>query len=193
MTNRPDDAGPYARRPADYLRVPPASYGAGGGAGGGDSAVSPYDAKAGSRLPTLDGLVESAYVSVGTADPVTAILGDKRRVAGLGLGDLVEQVRRRIRLYEQHMDELEQSKIAATNAARNWLDLSGRVDAGRDPALLSIIQELEGQQREQRLSLWRDMSTLRQSLPTWLQDYLSASRRAAWLQPQARGYRGEDA
>ena len=131
--------------------------------------------------PDLGRIVECGYFHVPPADPVTAIVSDRSLTTGLGLDDAIQRIRQRYEIYRHHVTELEASRQRALSAAQSWHAPQGWIESGRDPTLETTLRELDQQQREQRVSLWRDVGRLRDTLPTWIQDYLSASRRRQWL------------
>ncbi len=131
--------------------------------------------------PDLGRIVEYGYFHVPPADPVTALVTDRSLTTGLGLDDAIERIRQRYEIYRHHVTELEASRQRALSAAQSWHAPQGWIESGRDPTLETTLRELDQQQREQRVSLWRDVGRLRETLPTWIQDYLSAYRRRQWL------------
>ena len=126
---------------------------------------------------TLDRIVSDGRLPIPRADPAEAMLIDRQRTQHLGLDDAITQLQWRCDLYRQHMDELQQAELTILNAHRTWADLWGIVDDRRDPELRRELDGVEQQRREERLSLWRDLSRLRQAVPDWAERYLSAYRK----------------
>ena len=127
---------------------------------------------------TIDQIVDHGYLPVPAAEPVEAMIDDRHRVSGLGLEDCLAQMQRRYELYEQHMNALTYTRMRAINAAQSWFDVAGRLTKGADPELERTLRDLDQQQREERLSLWRDVSRLRQQMPEWVRAYLETHRRS---------------
>jgi hypothetical protein len=123
---------------------------------------------------TVEQLIEQGYFAAPPGEPETSILYDKKHTSWLGLDDILTQARQRRDIYEKNMLEIEWAKCYAFNElARGGWPFSEEKYVIHDRRL----QDLHGDQRTERVSLWRDMSRLRQQLPESAQQYLSASRK----------------
>ena len=127
---------------------------------------------------TVEQLVTQGYFAAPASDPETAFLHDRRHTAWLGLDDIVAQIRQRWKLYEQNMLEIEWGKCYAFNelARQSW-----PASADQYYTYPKRMQELHGEQRQERLAAWKDVSRLRQLLPETAQQYLSAFRKTEIL------------
>ena len=127
---------------------------------------------------TVEQLIEQGYFAAPTAEPETAILYDKRHTSWLGLDDLLGQVRHRQEIYEKNMLDIEWAKCYAFNELARG---SGPASDEKYALYQRRLQELHAEQRAERVTLWRDVSRLRQLLPESAQQYLSASRKLGIL------------
>ena len=110
------------------------------------------------------------------------MISDRRHTAWLMLDDLIGQARLRWDIYQRNVDDIEQAKLAATNDFHGRKNAMG-VDYMRELAALNeALISLDQQQREERVSFWKDVSKLRLSLPESAQQYLSAHRKMALLE-----------
>jgi len=134
------------------------------------------------RFQTVEQIIAHGYFAVPAGDPVTAILSDKKSTSWLGLDDIISQVRHRYEVYHQNMYELELAKSAATNSLYAHWAYHGLPDAKQFYSRHKRIQELYQEQREERLSLWKDISRLRLELPESAQNYVSAHRKLQALE-----------
>ncbi len=127
---------------------------------------------------TVEQLITRGYFAVPAADAETALISDKRDTAWLGLDDLVGQVQGRIEIYRQNFYEIEHAKCHAVNDLFAW-EAQNTWPASSDQQyrLTKRLQELYADQRAERISLWRDVSRLRQVLPETIQGYLSSHRK----------------
>jgi len=123
---------------------------------------------------TVEQLVYTGYFTVPPFDPDTAILSDKKHTSWLGLEDVIGQIRQRQSIYEKNMNEIEWSKCYAFNelARGGWPATPEQYCTYN-----KRLQELHMDQRKERISFWKDVSRLRQSLPESAQQYLSAFRK----------------
>lgn len=144
----------------------------------GASGRSRYDF---SSEQTVEDLIARGYLAIPTGDPVTATLADKRHTAWLGLDDAIRQIRARYELYERNMHGILYGTAAATNALHTWHAERGWPSDRQLDNLHKTLQNLYGQQREERVSLWRDLSRVRATVPEAVQLYLSAWRKRALL------------
>ncbi len=129
------------------------------------------------RTQTVEQIIASGYLAAPRGDPVSAILGDKQQVAWLGLDDLIGQVRKRYEIYERQLYEIELGKCGAMNALYTAEALHGPADSQQFDTRHKRIEELYAQARDERTSLWKDVSRLRLLLPEIAQSYLGARRR----------------
>ncbi|MFN3166979.1 MAG: hypothetical protein ACE37H_07940 [Phycisphaeraceae bacterium] len=102
----------------------------------------------------------------------------------LELGDVLAQIKERVAIYRQHFEELEQAKLDVTNVRHHWLDPIRRHGTLTDPDLVKAIQELDAQQRQERLSCWKDVSNLRQQVPEHWRQYLAAAQQYRLIEPE---------
>jgi len=124
---------------------------------------------------TTDRIIRQGYLTVMPAEPIAAMTADRRAVSWMSLDDAIRQIRRRYAIYEQHTYEMQQGELTVRNAARNCWRPPGWLPE-HDPEVAPILRELELQQRQERVSLWRDVSNLRQAVPSAVRDYLDAVR-----------------
>ena len=123
---------------------------------------------------TDEQLVEHGYFVVPTAEPEMAILHDRKQTSWLGLDDILTQVRHRREIYAKNMLDIEWAKCYAFNE----LVRGGGPAAEEKYAMYKRrLQDLHAEQRAERVTLWRDVSRLRQQVPESAQQYLSASRK----------------
>jgi len=128
---------------------------------------------------TVDQIVARGFFAAPADDPVTALLTDRRTTTQLGLNDLIDQLQQRIDIYRQNLSDIEDSKLAATNDFHGRKNALG-VDYDRELAALNeTLIGLYQQQREERVTFWRDLSRLRQVFPETAQMYLSALRKSS--------------
>jgi hypothetical protein len=127
---------------------------------------------------TIERVVEQGYFKVPKSDPETALLKDRQDTTRLSLDDAIQQIRERLVIYRNNMYELEQGKCHAMNDLFAWEAMSGgHADQQEHYILGKRMQQLYGEQRAERVSLWRDVSRIRQALPENAQRYLSAYRK----------------
>ena len=127
---------------------------------------------------TVEQLISQGYFAVPAEPPETAILSDRRATAWLGLDDVIRQVQRRFEIYEQNIYEIDLAKCEAINALFVSESHYGWPASAKEQYILGKrLQALYADQREERVSVWKDVSRLRQSLPENAQQYLSAHRK----------------
>jgi len=123
---------------------------------------------------TVEQLIEQGYFAAPATESETAMLHDRKHTSWLGLDDLLTQARHRTEIYERNMLEIEWAKCYAFNE----LARGGPFPSDEGYAIYERrLQDLHRDQRAERLTLWRDVSTLRQQVPESAQQYLSASRK----------------
>lgn len=152
--------------------------------------VSTLDLREPANRSPLEELLEHGRLPLSESDPVMAAISDRRMTSGLALDDGLAQIKSRIDIYRQHLDALHEAQSNARNAARSWWDWTYSVDAGRNRELEQTLRDLDQNIHSERLALWRDVSRLRQALPAWAQEYLSAYRRDQILHEDDQMYGG---
>ena len=90
---------------------------------------------------------------------------------------LCAEVRKRYEIYERNLYEIELGKCAATNSLYAHWAYHGPPSARHFYSRHKRLQELYEQERDERTSLWKDVSRLRQALPESAQAYLSSHRK----------------
>ena len=135
---------------------------------------------------TVEQVIQRGYLAVPKTEAETAIITDKHRTFWQGLDDIVRQVRHRYDIYNKHIYEIEQGKCYAINSLWEQEAHHGGVAASSKElyGLTKQIQELYQQEREERVSLWQDISRLKLLLPETAQQYLSAHRKVSILNDQ---------
>lgn len=146
----------------------------------------PDDRRYAGLHPTIDTLIATGSFAIPPADPVAALFSDRQYTNRLSLTDALTQIRQRYDLYRLNMSDLEQAKLTATDCRRSWFNPPGWKPED-DPELLQTLEALSQLQRQERISLWQDISRLRTSLPETIQQYLGASRKMDLLN-DTRGY-----
>ena len=141
------------------------------------------------RGQTIEDIIRSGYFAIPNSEPETAIISDKKQTSGIGLGDIISQVRQRYQVFEKSIYEIEIGKCYAISSAlaiessRGGIALNSKEMYG----LNKSIQEFYQQQRNERMKLWQDISRLKQSLPEQAQQYLSAYRKVSILEDDPKG------
>ena len=136
------------------------------------------------RGQTIEDIIRSGYFAIPNSEPETAIISDKKQTSGIGLGDIISQVRQRYQVYEKSIYEIEIGKCYAISSAlaieseRGGIPLNSKEMYG----LNKSIQEFYQQQRDERTKLWQDISRLKLALPEQAQQYLSAYRKVSILE-----------
>ena len=134
-------------------------------------------------IQTVEQVIEKGYFAVPQGDPVTAIIADKKHTSRFGLDDVIRQIRGRYELFDQNMQELEESVCAAHNSVfRQEADQGTPANQRQQYSADKRIQEIYEQQRAERVNLWRDVSRLRLALPENAQQYLTAHRKVSALE-----------
>ncbi|MDD5134564.1 MAG: hypothetical protein PHP01_04035 [Phycisphaerae bacterium] len=135
------------------------------------------------RQPTVEDIISKGYFAAPKSDMETAIITDKKHTSKLGLDDVISQVRSRYQIYETNMYQLELGKCYALNsifsveAERGGVSMSSR----EAYSVSKSLREFYEQQRDERRSLWADVSKLKLLLPEQAQSYLSSYRKLAIL------------
>ena len=132
-------------------------------------------------IQTVEDVIARGYLAIPTGDPVTAVLTDKRDTSWLGLDDAIRQIRARYELYARNMNGILYSTAAATNALHTWKAERGWYNERQLDNQQRTLQNLYAQEREERISLWRDLARVRATLPEVVQQYLAAHRKLSLL------------
>ena len=128
-------------------------------------------------------MIEQGYFAVPNSEPEIAIIHDKKRTAWLGLDDVITQIRQREEIYLQNLYEIELAKCDAINALFTWEAQYGwPANAKEQYVLGKRLQALYADQRAERVTAWKDISRLKQSLPEVAQQYLAAFRKVSILE-----------
>lgn len=135
-----------------------------------------------SSVQTVESIIARGYLAVPTGDPVTVLLTDRRHTAWLGLDDAIGQIRARYLLYARNMRSILYATAAATNALHTWKAERGWYNERQLDNQHKTLQSLYAQEREERLSLWRDLARVRATFPEIVQQYLSAERKLTLLE-----------
>lgn len=134
------------------------------------------------RLQTVEDVIARGYFAVPSGNPVTAIISDRQHTAHLGLDDVITQVRGRLELYQQNIEELDQAVCEANNAVlRQEADQGMPANQRQQYSASKAIMGIYEQKRTERVNLWRDVSRLRLVLPENAERYLTAYRKLAVL------------
>ena len=147
-----------------------------------DRAASAYHVSSIDRMQTVEQIVANGYFAAPQGDAVTAIISDKQQTLWLGLDDVIGQIRQRHEIYERHLYQIELGKCAAMNSLYTAEAYQGPADSKQFYSRHKRLQELYEQERDERVSLWKDVSRLRQTLPESAQAYLGARRRVEALE-----------
>ena len=132
---------------------------------------------------TVEQIISHGYFSIPEGEDETALISDKKKTSWLGLDDIIGQVRQRQILYQQNMYELDLGICEAQNAVfRQVADQGAPADNSQQDSASKAAQGLYEQKRFERVKLWQDISTLKQTLPETAQQYLSAYRKVAILE-----------
>jgi len=131
---------------------------------------------------TVEQVIRKGYLAIPQSEPETALISDKKHTAGLGLDDVIGQIRRRYEVYDKNIYELEWSKCEAINCLYRHESYHGPTDSKVEYSVSKRLNDLYQEQREERTNLWRDVSRLRLELPENAQQYLSAYRKVSILE-----------
>jgi predicted DNA binding CopG/RHH family protein len=132
---------------------------------------------------TIEQIIKRGYLAVTSEAPETAILSDKQRTFWQGLDDIIRQVRQRYEIAEGNIYQIERSICYALSRIYQVESHRGGVpaDAKERYRLLKQVQELYQQEREEKVSLWQDISRLKLAMPETAQQFLSAHRKVSIL------------
>jgi hypothetical protein len=136
------------------------------------------------RSPTVEDIVNKGYFPIPKADPETAIISDKKHTSSLGLGGIINQVRKRYEIYDRNIYQIELGKCYALNSMfAVEAERGGVRQSSREAySLNKSLRELYEQQRDERVRLWQDISRLKQNLPEQAQQYLASYRKVSILE-----------
>jgi len=131
---------------------------------------------------TVEQVIRRGYLAIPESEPETALISDRKHTAGLGLDDVIGQIRKRYQVYDKNMYELEWSKCEAINCLYRHEGYHGPPDSKVEYSVSKRMNDLYQEQRAERVNLWRDVSRLRLELPENAQQYLSAYRKVSILE-----------
>ena len=133
-------------------------------------------------LQTVEQVIRRGYLAIPESEPETALISDRKHTAGLGLDDVIGQIRKRYQVYDKNMYELEWSKCEAINCLYRHEGYHGPPDSKVEYSVSKRMNDLYQEQRAERVNLWRDVSRIRLQLPENAQQYLSAYRKVSILE-----------
>lgn len=136
------------------------------------------------RQTTVEDIINRGYFAAPKSEPETAIISDKKHTSWLGLDDVISQIRNRYQIYEKNIYQLELGKCYALSSIFSVeADRGGVCMNSREAYSLSkSLREFYEQQRDERRSLWADVSKLKLLLPEQAQNYLSSYRKLSILE-----------
>jgi len=134
------------------------------------------------RGQTVEQIIAHGYLAVPDSEPEMALISDRQQTSWLGLEDTIAQIRNRYRLYNTNCYELDLAVCEANNAVHRQEAAQGAPANERQRySAQKAIQAIYEQKRAERVTLWRDVSRLRQVLPETAQQYLAAYRKLSIL------------
>jgi len=141
------------------------------------------------RSQTVEDIIQRGYFAIRESEPETAIISDKKQTSGLGLSDIICQVRQRYEIYERNIYQIELGKCYTLNSVFTVEAHRGGVPPNSREAysLNKSLGEFYEQERDERVRLWQDVSRLKQTLPELAQQYLSAYRKVSILEDDSEG------
>lgn len=141
------------------------------------------------KAPTVEDIIQKGYFAIPKSEPETAIITDKKHTSKLGLDDVISQIRGRYEIYEKNMYQIELGKCYAMNSIfAVEAERGGVRQSSREAYSLSkSLREFYEQQRDERRSLWADVSKLKLLLPEQSQSYLSSYRKISILEDDSTG------
>jgi len=165
-------------------REPPGQSG-----GGYDFTSDLLQTRAYPRSQTVEDIIQRGYFAIRESEPETAIISDKKQTSGLGLSDIIHQVRQRYEIYERNIYQIELGKCYTLNSVFTVEAHRGGVPPNSREAysLNKSLGEFYEQERDERVRLWQDVSRLKQTLPELAQQYLSAYRKVSILEDDSDG------
>ena len=142
--------------------------------------------------PSVDELLSESPAPASQLDPVAGFLSERKLITHLGLTDTLSQIHERVELYLLHKNEIEKAELNTLNTMHGFPTVNGYVHPELYQDILRSLQQLEQQQRRERLDFWSDISRLRQSLPDAMDAYLDSCRKMRILNGLSLTY-GTDA
>jgi len=141
------------------------------------------------KTQTVEDIVQRGYFPIQKSEPETAIISDKKQTSGLGLSDIISQVRKRYQIYESNIYQIEMGKCYALNSVFYVEAMRGGLPQNSREAysISKSLRELYEQGRDERVRLWQDVSKLKQALPEQAQQYLTAYRKVSILEDDSIG------
>jgi hypothetical protein len=141
------------------------------------------------KAQTVEDIVSRGYFAIPKSEPETAIISDKKHTSGLGLSDIISQVRQRYEIYERNIYQIELGKCYAITSMFYLESMRGgvRLDGRETYSLTKSLREFYEQQRDERVRLWQDISRLKQTLPEQAQQYLTSYRKVSILEDDSKG------
>jgi len=136
---------------------------------------------------SVDELIGDGRLMIPLGDSVTAMLTDRLHADWLNVDDTILQIQQRHSIYEQNVRELEQSRLSALNLMHSFPKFLERVSPTDYQGVRRMLDDIDGQHRQERIQFWRDVSRLRQTLPETVQEYLSAYRKMQLLNSSPAG------
>ena len=138
---------------------------------------------------TVEDIVRNGYFPIQKSEPETAIISDKKQTSGLGLSDVIAQVRQRYEIYEKNIYQIDLGKCYALSSMFTVEAERGgvRQDSREAYSLSKSLREFYEQERDERVKLWQDVSRLKQVLPEQAQQYLTAYRKVSILEDDSTG------
>ena len=127
---------------------------------------------------TVEDLVQQGYFAVPAREPETAGIFDRTHTSWMALDDVLGQIRQRHDIYKQNLLDISWGECYAFNE----LARQGRPATPEAYILYGKrMQDLQSEQRAERITFWRDVSRIRERLPESAQQYLSAFRKVQIL------------
>lgn len=141
------------------------------------------------RPQTVEQIISQGYFPIRESESETAIISDKKQTSGLGLADIIQQVRQRYEIYERNIYQIELGKCYTLSSMFTVEAHRGGVPPNSREAysLNKSLGEFYEQERDERVRLWQDVSRLKQTLPELAQQYLSAHRKVSILEDDSDG------
>lgn len=146
-----------------------------------ESAALLTDPKRAPPVQTVEDVIACGYLVVRPSEPAGAILTDRRDTTWLGLDDAIAQIRARYEIYESNKRDILYASASATNALHTWKAERGWPSDRQLDNLQRALQNLYAQEREERVSFWRDVARIRAELPEAAHAYLTAQRKLQLL------------
>ncbi len=106
---------------------------------------------------TVEQIISHGYFPIRESEPETAIISDKKQTSGLGLSDIIHQVRQRYQIYERNIYQIELGKCYTLNSVFTVEAHRGGVPPNSREAysLNKSLGEFYEQERDERVRLWQ--------------------------------------